>query len=228
MSACAGNDPEKGVRCKRESSNMKKLLMMAAVVLMGVVSAQAESYTFVWNVDFYDLGSEYVRAAAGIDGRNEFLFGGEGFPTDLTMMLIETLPGGGYTSLKEISMYSWYQEQIGLSADCVSYSLNAQVDGKGKGEGYYSGNIHMNYGTDDSQFYANHLENGGDTGLSTVLYSKSKNLYQVSPIKATGEVSGYNMTSEFFFAPTHVTPEPTSGLLVLLGMALMGLKRRHA
>ncbi len=54
------------------------------------------------------------------------------------------------------------------------------------------------------------------------------NYSQLSGAISTGALSVANMTALWNGAQVMATPEPTSGLMVLLGMALLGLKRKKA
>ena len=193
---------------------MKKLMIMVALVA-AAVSANAASY--VWSAStgrlFDGKGTETANRFAGTG----YLFAaGTVSQADIVAALVAgTLDATLATTLRENTFASGRTSDVSTAFDASSlenaYFVVTGQDGSGNDGVYIS-----DYATITAS----------DVGNSTVAFG-SQNAYSSAFKDAT---AGYSGAGWYSFASTppgpEPIPEPTSGLLVLLGVAGLALRRR--
>ncbi len=195
---------------------MKKLLITIAALAIGL-SLNAASYH--WGLQSYDYlgpdGSGYDADLGGnfYSGGTAFLYLGtvaydNGFVTDGTTYL-------GYAGYNE-DIFAYGTD----NADVTTLPSNAAVDAAG-GQAYSIVFVDANVTSLDDPNIENYLiitgtsENGYDPGTETS-YAQMVN-YDATPGSGT-----------YTWAPAEAIPEPTSGLLMLVGLAGLALRRKRA
>ena len=196
---------------------MKKLLITIAALAIGL-SLNAASYH--WGLQSYEYlgpdGSGYDSDLGGnfYSGGTAFLYLGtvaydNGFVTDGTTYL-------GYAGYNE-DIFGYGTD----NADVTTLPSNADVDAAG-GQTYSIVFVDANVTSLDDPNIENYIivtgtsENGFDPGTETS-YAQMVN-YDATP-----------GSGSYAWAPAaEPVPEPTSGLLLLLGMAGLALKRKRA
>ena len=194
---------------------MKKLMIAAAIVC---AAACLHAASFTWGNSSYSIDNWSGNAPIDADL-------GEPMYKDGTMFLIlgtlDYQDGKGFTNLGDVSVvtsggYNADQYMYG-NADTSAYSTSDLVSKTG-GEAYTLLLVNGNY-TSLSQ-----VKDGDSfvlrTGDSTSLYDADLGDYTADFQDATAIVQSSWQT--------YSVPEPTSGLLMLLGVAGLALRRRRA
>ena len=135
------------------------------------------------------------------------------------------------------STYTVGNTEYTVGADYNAAKLHASYNGSSSVYDYISApgsnnadltSLGENY--KDATYWVELVNYDDSTGTaSTKVESLGNFTYaQLSGAFNTGALSVANMTALWNGAQVMATPEPTSGLLTLLGMALLGLKRKKA
>lgn len=195
---------------------MKKLIIMAIVAVAAVCTQAAQ---FSWQ-------GTYTKDASGAlaaDGLPVYLFvassTGVGYDVNDTVLSVgswtldnlSTAVSGG-TFLSE----GWLDKSVGLTqVENKSFSgLSQEYTGINNGTGVLLAAVFVDSTSMAPDVKAAYLANGDITNLDIVT--------------GLGEwLSGYTSYTGLTYT-TQTVPEPTSGFLILLGMAGLALRRRHA
>ena len=199
---------------------MKKLLIAIAVLAMGF-SANAAAY--YWGLQSYDYlgpdGSGYdADMGANLwSGGTAFLYLGtvaynDGFQTDGATYVAR----GGYDD-------TTYGYGVLDASDVSALPTNADIAGAG-GQAYSIVLVDANVSSLDDANIENYII---ITGTSTGQYDPGTESSYAEFVDFTTSIGGTGVAWASASAPLD-SPEPTSGLLMLLGMAGLALKRKRA
>lgn len=189
---------------------MKKLVIMAAAIALGV-SAQAA--TFKWKTDVQAYGPSVANLTPDVSGvyaigtANTDRMKAENTNNGVTWTFVMLLSDGTNNEQIEGTVTTYSSNKI--SQDIATTSIDIPSDESTKTITWdivITGTKTTEAGT--YTYVSNHITDSADyTSLS------SRELY-------TGAPTSWNVTSP--------VPEPTTGLLVLLGIAGIALKRKRA
>lgn len=205
---------------------MKKLIVMAAVVALAAASQAA---TWSWSVSTaatkaYDSSTDVVGSTSA------YLFFGYGSSSDATAAktaVVNALFAGtavdaiaGYTDVAALGA-------TGKTASGQNVSITGSASDLGKRYGFV---VLTETAADGGKWaYISATKNGtgADTGATALMYSlNGETLYAMDGDNLNSNTSGTGWHQ--FAAASSDVPEPTSGLLVLLGVAGLALRRRRA
>ena len=208
-----------GARCavvkqkKKGKKKMKKLMIAAAIVCAAVVS-QAADYkwsspdSYIWSTD--NSSGEYPAVAAGTPAYFAFV--------------------NAYSQEDLVNDFAAGNVNYGKFAEGANNVMNA--DGGISDSAIFSANY-----TSAQQAYFVIFENGymfiSDeatagylaTGTTGVVFPDQRNTADWESIPFQNAADGYGTAGWY---QTAAVPEPTSGLLLLLGVAGLALKRKRA
>ena len=192
---------------------MKKLMIMACAVAMAAV---AQAATISWQ-------SGALYTAAGKDGGwSSTLVNAAGVEVTMNVFLVDAATYATVSAMSQADMFAWTK---GKTADYTGKNLNGT--------------------TVIGAVVVKDTDVAGSTDFYSILtatYTDANygDMYMAAAVQATTPASGgKNVTNIFGGAATlanggvrdwqaAAVPEPTSGLLVLLGMAGLALRRRRA
>ena len=206
----------------RKEMKMKKLMVMSAIVA-GVTAVQAGRVT-------WGSGDLFT---AGTDGTFTSTIVGDGTVSGY-LWLIDATTFNSYYSTYESSGYAAMAEALyssyGEKTDTASKSGTSSGGGLN-----LSDNVTYSKGTD---VYAAVLytmtQDGTDYYIANIgdfrATSAAKTVYDMAAYQLGGGTSGTDLpiTGWTAISGTEDVPEPTSGLLLVLGGAMLALRRRRA
>lgn len=204
---------------------MKKLIIGAAVVCAAVASQAA---SFVWKTANYSqfLDPTTKAAITTADGYTAAMNGGS--------IILVYLADGTYDTATALSSYDTGY----LSGDTASFKTSGSASGKygiTATYGFNAGSSNLKDGDKIGVMYK-----GADGALSQLIYEDGTTIDDVYTIAGLNSAdpknawSGANFafgtagTSDSRTGFTTAVPEPTSAMLLLLGMAGLALKRKHS
>ena len=207
---------------------MKKLIIGAAIVCAAVASQAA---SFVWKTENYSqfLDPTTKAAVTTADGYTAAMDGGS--------IVLVFLSDGTYSSAVELSSYDTGYS----SGDTAAFRTSGSASGKYGVSGTYTFSAGSSNLKDGDKIGVMYKDSTG--ALSQLLYaddSKIANIYTISGLDGADPKnawSGANFTFGTVGTSTDRTgftvdatpaPEPTSGLLLLLGVAGLALRRKRA
>ena len=186
---------------------MKKLIIaLAAVVMAACANAAAWAWTSSGSVAVTPGGAD------PLSGANIYLFSGYA-----NSAAANTAKGNLLASLREGNAISGYTQSAILSADG---SLAESAFTGETGKLYAFAVILADDAAGNSYMFqsANKNATGADVGTATLAFDISSTTLKALDVTGTG--AGWYMTA--------AAPEPTSGRLLLLGVAGLALKRKRA
>ena len=200
---------------------MKKLLIAAATLVIGL---SVNAATYCWGLVSYDyLGPDGSGYSVADDmnlysGGTAFLYLGtiaydNGFVTDTATYIAHS----GYDSAN-------YGYGVGLDQDTSSMDTSAAVDAAG-GQAYSIVLVDAAVSSLDDANIQNYIIITGTSGSEFDPGLEANYATFVDYSVIGGDGVAWTATSS---APPEPIPEPTSGLLVLLGVAGLALKRKKA
>ena len=181
---------------------MKKMIMAVAIVC---AAALVNAATVGWNLA--TGSSTYAN-----DSYMIFIVGQNGVSS---VDQIDALLGDG----KDVSSYAFGNGAIGSTG---TGSVSASASGKTLGAGSYTAFMALFDSATPVAGEAKYALISGASGFSKTVGATTASVSFVSGAQGTflGNASNWNNFGS--------VPEPTSGLLLLLGMAGLALKRKHA
>lgn len=208
---------------------MKKALLSLAVAAMSMYAVASDADLLIWEIDLY--GNKHLEGT-GFDAISQFYLRSISDPS------------------KTISLSPYTYFDIPFSQTTADPTFASGIAGgsdgwtvqNGQTVNYYAFNmaslIADNGITDYSgyEFIMQLTNNGNLVGWSEHLWDASKNPLLLSAVKSNllnSEDVGNMMNPEFdirtyaFNFGSHLVPEPTSGLLMMLGAGLLALRRRR-
>ena len=204
-----------------KGSKMKKLIMAAGVAICAA-SLQAATYNWSWDVSTpataaYDSSSDVVGNTTAY---LFFDYASSSAANSGKTALIEALFAG--------TDISGFKDSASLGADGISSSrgITATADSAPK---YYGFVALLAEDSDGGKWvYVSANKNG--TGLATGATALSFAANNTSVYAMDGDALNSNTSGTGWhqYAPANDVPEPTSGLLMLLGVAGLALRRRRA
>ena len=199
---------------------MKKLLIAVAALAIGVT---ANAATYCWGIASYDYlgpdGSGYDDGEGMnlYSGATAFLYLGtvaydNGFVTDSATYIASS----GYDAAN-------YGYGVGLDQDTSSMDANAAVDGTG-GQAYSIVLVDAAVSSLDDASIENYIILTGTSGSE---YDPGLEINYATFLNYS-TIGGDGVAWSPVSSGPEPIPEPTSGLLLLLGMAGLALKRKKA
>ena len=171
---------------------MKKIMVMAAAVLMGVMAHAASAAWYAEDIYGYDTGALAQDCLLYFFDVN-----------DVSVETARTSVAAGDFSFLGSGYLSDYQE-----------------DGEGMTEGGTYGN-----GVDVTGYFV--VFNTGDTASATYAFVSDT---ETATTGAAGQSASFDIMGTASATPSNwvqIAPEPTSGMLLLVGGALLALRRKQ-
>lgn len=181
---------------------MKKIMVLAAAAMIaGFASAAQVSWSFT--------GVTQDKSGTAYNGYTAYLCDASVYSASA---LAADLANGDFSKL---SAAGFVQATAGTVQQGTT--ANAKIDATFKGGDYTVGDSHT--------FYTLILNGVGDAATE---FTISKDVTAKVPSSGFLQMSYTNLSANAQVAWTEAAPEPTSGLLLLLGVAGLALKRKRA
>lgn len=210
---------------------MKKFYVMAVALVAAVCAfATADTDLLIWNISVRKNPDVETKAFDGIafylkstDGAHTYNIGDYTFTDDDLTSASPNLDAYTARSLRLYDTGSFYTDVGDLFSDIVNDTDVVSVD-----------DLVQNHGS-EWEFYMQLDNNGNMVAWSEHLFdpnnSEARALYLSDVIDYVRWANASNMlnplTGTVFNFGTHLVPEPTSGLLMMLGAGLLALRRRR-
>ena len=204
---------------------MKKLILAAAVVCSAIALNAAQ---FTWKSNYSYVVDNSGNAITSTAGYNSLMKGG-----DIVLVLLDSK--ALYSDVSKMTVLT------GTSGDTAAFKASGSGALKYGTSSTYMFNVDGSSLTDGSKVGVMYKDSSG--ALSQLVYWDTENnkagakidsVYTVSGMAAADPANTWSGEAFIFAsgtstAKTYFTPpEPTSGLLLLLGMAGLALKRKRA
>ena len=201
---------------------MKRVVLLGAMLTIAAFLQGADIGTdvLVWNIDlYYSPAEELAEKNTGFTSISSFVLHGNGNTIDLSDYTYGNNSLSGTTGLSS-----------GISPDTAVYGNTGL---------YYTkiGDVVTNSGITEDQYGAYEFlmqlkdNNGNLVAWSAHLFNPAADPLTLSALKDTlvdiGDIKNPSKITTFNFG-TNMVPEPTSGLLMMLGAGLLALRRRRA
>ena len=200
---------------------MKKSLIFCAVMasIMFAHGANISTDVLVWDIDLYNSPAEELAGKnTGFSSISSFVLQGNGNTIDLS----------GYTYGNN-SLSGKPGLSSGITSDTAEYGYTGL---------YYTniGQAVTDYGITEDQYGAYEFlmqvsnNEGNLVAWSAHLFNPAADPLTLTALSSTlvdiGDIKNPSMITTFNFG-TNLVPEPTSGLLMMLGAGLLALRRRR-
>ena len=194
---------------------MKKLMIAACAVAF---AAAAQASAFTWQTSAYD-GVMLPGEEDSVPTGTAYIFASTGDGKILQSALVEALAAGtlDLTAGKlDAQQIKYDMIQGGMVAAATPFDYGAD----GAANNYYFALVTTGEDGNDMLYISNEVKGNGVQGKTTALYFGE---YDTSINAAMDASAGYQGAGWYT-----AVPEPTSGLLLLLGVAGLALRRRRA
>ena len=199
---------------------MKKSLIFCAVMasVMFARGANISTDVLVWDIDLYESpAQELAGNNTGFTSISSFVLQGNGNTIDLSDYTYGNNSLSGTPGLSS-----------GITSDTPVYGSTGL---------YYTniGKVVTDYGITEDQYGAYEFlmqvsDNGNLVAWSAHLFNPAADPLTITALSSTlvdiGDIKNPALITSFNFG-TNMVPEPTSGLLMMLGVGLLALRRRR-
>ena len=200
---------------------MKKLIMAAGVAICAA-SLQAATYNWTWTVSS-PATAAYDSSSAVVGNTTAYLFFDYATSNDANAgktALVEALFAG--------TAISGFKDSAAVGSDGTSASRNVTATGDSAPKYYGFVALLAEDSEGGKWVYVSANKNGTGAATGATPLSFSANNTTVYAMSGTALNSNTSGTGWHQYAAGSAIPEPTSGLLMLLGVAGLALRRRRA
>ena len=204
---------------------MKKALLSFAVAAMSMFAVASDADLLIWEIDLD--GNEQLEGT-GFDAISQFYLRSISDPSQTISLSQYTYSNIPFTSANADPTFAAgvgeWSENWGQTSNYYALDMASLIADNGITD--YSG----------YEFIMQLENNGNMVGWSEHLWDMSKNPLLLSAVadnlldsEKVGNIYNpeFNIMSHAFNFGSHLVPEPTSGLLMMLGAGLLALRRRR-